>query len=252
MGLGTDTISIGVDLGLRHDPTAVAVARIVERPTGATIGSGTSAQPELQTFYDTRWLERVELDTPGQPVTFQDVGMRLAELVRRAHELPPVYDETGELPRTFRSRPMLPREVVVTIDETGLGIGGVEIIARELERAGMPDCHIVPVMITSGLQKKRVSHGGRMGWHVGKSLLVSRLNALFEPPVAIGLPRDHPDAQEIAREIHDFHLRVTPHGNEQFGAPETTGAHDDYVTALGLCCLVNPGDYAVTAGPKLW
>lgn len=247
MGLVADVVSIGVDLGIRHDFTAISAARITERPTGGTVGSGMTAEPEMQTFYDVRYPQRLPNGT-----SFQQVGRRLVELVGKAHELPPVYDEygAGEMPRPYLTAKPLPREVLVTIDATGLGLAALEIIARELEREGVPTCKLIPVMITSGMGKtaKTYHEGGRYysGYTVGKSRLVSRLSALMQPPVAIGLPRDHPDIEEIIREVHDFKITVGDGGQESFGAPETTGSHDDYVTALALSVLHDPAEHRVT------
>ncbi len=77
----------------------------------------------------------------------------------------------------------------------------------------------------------RETSATRTGWSVPKGELVSKLQALLHAGdlrIAAGLQ----DATVLARELQDFRVRFTDHGNATFSARE--GAHDDLVLALAL------------------
>lgn len=226
-----DLISIGLDLGQRVDPTAVAAARVIERPTGGSLGSGAYAQAETLAFYDVRVLERLPLDTP-----YAKVAEVIAQLVRDLQQLPPLMDDNVPMVR-------IPRELVLTVDQTGGGIPAYEMIERAVEGLRV---RLVPVTFVHGEGKPRWRGSA---YAVGKGYMVSRLSALFEQG-RIGLLKHHPDEAAIRREIKDFERRVSQDGVDKYEGQR--GTHDDLVSALGLCCLDEPSAHQVTLGPPVW
>lgn len=194
-------VTIGVDIGQRRDPSAIAVAERLER--------NRPDLPEVkEQYYPIRHLERVPLDT-----SYPDVAARVIEIVERLQE---------------RDTP--PYKIIVALDVTGVGRGVSDILKEPLKRRRV---ELTNVTLTAGMQL--TGELGRGDVSLGKEELVSRLQALFQTGRVL-VPEGHPEAEAMARELEDFEIRVNTKGNMQSGAFKT-GAHDDLVVALALATL---------------
>jgi hypothetical protein len=193
---------IGVDIGQRRDPTAIAVAEVELRPVAA---------PDLlkaeEAHYLVRFLGRLPLGT-----AYPDVVRRIERLCRQ------VRDRCGRAPILF-------------VDATGVGLPVVDQI-----RASRPVAQRVEaVLFTGGSRRTERPDEGRV--ILGKAFMVSRLQALLQCH-RIHLPQS-PEASALARELLDFEIRVDENAHQRSGAFRT-GAHDDLVTALGLAVQKEP------------
>jgi hypothetical protein len=105
-------ISIGVDIGQKRDPTAIAVAEIARRP---------AAPDRDETHFLIRYLGRLPLGTP-----YPEVARRVAEVADRAK------NESGDSPTVY-------------LDATGVGQPVVDLVA-ERRRGG----RLIAVYFTHG------------------------------------------------------------------------------------------------------
>jgi hypothetical protein len=210
-------ISIGVDIGQRVDPTAVAVVEKEgrTRPVPDKVIEVGGIQlvekqyPKTDDHFLVRHLERLPLGTP-----YPKVAERLCAIAgavrARAHEYPDLY-----------------------VDATGVGTPIVDL----LEAAG----------VTATLYATYFTHGDRRtasGHEIklGKAWLVSRLQALLQTG-CLHLPRTA-EAEALARELLDYEIHVDANANDTYGAFKV-GTHDDLVTALGLAVQGPVGHYIV-------
>src|SRR5215217_1060096 len=109
---------VGVDLGQRRDPTALAVVERRERLTGETDPVTWERRREVQV--SVRHLERLALGT-----SYVNVAACVGELVRR---------------------PELAGRCTMVVDATGVGAAVMDLIRAQR----IPGCTIVPVTITGG------------------------------------------------------------------------------------------------------
>jgi len=199
--------AIGIDIGQKRDPTAIAVVELRERQAGYA----------TEAVHITRHLERLPLGT-----SYPKIGARLGQVVRNARQRAwqQHFDEYGR-------GEMVDYGFEVYIDATGVGQPVVDVLAE----TGL---QIRPVFFTHG--DRRIEDGSRIT--LGKAWLVSRLQALFQTR-RILLPANHPEADAMLRELLDYEIKVSEDANDRYGAFRT-GAHDDLVTALGLAVQVEP------------
>lgn len=191
------SISIGVDIGQRRDPTAIAVVESEDR----FVVPGAAWGPQ-ETHFVARYLQRLPLGTP-----YPDVARRLAAVV------------LGVMARS-------PRAPTVYVDATGVGTPVIDLLVE----AGVSG-QLFPVYFTHG-DKRTVERGGvRPEIRLGKAWLVSRLQALLQTG-RLHLPRTQ-EAEALGQELLVYEIRVTENANDVYGAFKV-GAHDDLVTALGL------------------
>jgi len=210
---------IGLDIGQRVDPTAIAVAEI----TG-----------DIPPAFVIRFLERLTLSTP-----YPDVAARVVEVARNAVQraVRPavgIYSDGGRVGAEPGVRPSL----TLVTDITGVGRPVHEIIARaiteaRLEAAGAASVRLEPATFTHGDRLNRADDGGHS---VGKAHLVSRLQALLQTG-RIRLPRTR-ESEALAKELLDYEIHITEDANDRYGAFKV-GTHDDLVTALGLAVLLD-------------
>lgn len=191
-------ISIGVDVGKQRDPTAVAVVESEWREVDG----------RTEAHFNVRHLERLPLGTP-----YPEVVERIARITDQ------VRAKSGERPMVF-------------VDSTGVG-GPVVDLLRERVQSGL----VVPVTFTAGDRRTESWEDGFLRVSLGKSLMVSRLQAMLGSG-RLHLPRT-PEAGALTRELLNFELRVDQSGHETSGAFRT-GTHDDLVCALGLATQVDP------------
>lgn len=199
-------VTIGVDLGQKRDPTAIAVMNQVwAQPAPAPVdrgAEGTWLEPgRAQERWVVRYLQRLPLGT-----SYTQVAKRIAEVARGA------ADRTSLAP-------------IVYVDATGLG----QPVLDTLSETGMcAYAGLVGVVFTHGDRLDRVDGGGL---RLGKAYLVARLQALLEGG-RLYLP-DTAEAHQLARELKDYEIRIDQDANDRYGAFKV-GQHDDLVTALGL------------------
>ena len=147
-------VSIGVDVGQKRDPTAIVVAEAQGQHSA--------------TVFLARYIERLSLGTP-----YPQVAIRIAEVVAGIRE---------RMPSEGVRRPWnRPRNLILTVDATGLGLPVVELIQEALPKGA---CRVRAATFTHG---DRLTKAGRE-LRVGKAYLVSRLQALLQTG-RIKLPR---------------------------------------------------------------
>jgi len=199
------SVTIGVDIGQKRDPTAIAVVELDRRQRTesvevAVIGGTRLLEPRTHTdeHYMVRHLERLPLMT-----SYPDVAKRVASVAAG------VKERTGE-------------SAVLYVDATGVGTPIVDVL-----RAGGVTATLWPVYFTHG--DRRTQEHGEV--KLGKAWLVSRLQALLQSE-HLHLPKTN-EAKALAKELLDYEIRVDEDANDRYGAFRT-GTHDDLVTALGL------------------
>lgn len=198
MGDETVTITLGVDIGQKRDPTAVCVAE----------GEWRDVEGRTESHFVIRHLERLPLGT---------VYPRVADRIARVTDQ--VRARSGERPTVF-------------VDATGVGTPVVDLL-RERVLSG----EVVAVWFTYGDQRTETWEGDHLRVSLGKSHMVSRLQALIGSG-RLHLPRSR-EAGALTEELLNYELRVDQSGHESFGAFRT-GTHDDLACALGLATQVDP------------
>jgi len=194
---------VGIDIGQKRDPTAIAVAEIEYRlPTAAPEGG----RPRKESHYLVRHLERLALGTP-----YPEVARRLGEICNR------VEHRCGRRPDVF-------------VDATGVGQPIVDVLD-----AGSSRARVWSVYFTHG--DRRIEYRSERKLTLGKAHLVSRFQALLQCQ-RIHLPTTA-EARALAQELLDYEIRVDENANDRYGA-FTVGTHDDLVTALGMAVNKEP------------
>ena len=201
-----ESVRIGIDIGQKRDPTAIAVVEREQRQ--AAEGS------KAEEHFLTRHLERLELGTP-----YPLVAERLKEIIQNVRALWEKGQAQGSSPALLSG---VPAKVAldVYLDATGVGQPVVDLLTAAGER-------VIPCYFTHG--DRRTRERGQVS--VGKASLVSRLQLLLQTG------RLHltatAEARQLAKELQDYEIRVDQDANDRYGAFKV-GTHDDLVTALGL------------------
>lgn len=193
--------TIGVDIGQKRDPTALAVAEVEHRRRGQ------ASQPK-ESHYLIRFLERLPLGTP-----YPEVARHIARVCQQ------VRRRTGKRP-------------ILYVDATGVG----QPILDLLNGAAIEVESTWAVYFTRGEKRREFSAERRIT--LGKAFLVNRLQALLQHQ-RIHLPKGHREAGALIRELLDYEIRVGENAAAKFGAFRS-GTHDDLVTALGLAIQSEP------------
>ena len=198
-------VLIGVDVGQKVDPTAVAVVEHQWR--------GERKREGFDDHYVVRHLERLPLMTP-----YPKVAERLGEIVgsvksRRYQVRVPIAAGYHEIKEYAAA-------VVLYVDATGVGQPVVDLLAASGARP-------IACYFTHGDRRLRESQQVS----IGKAWLVSRLQALLQTD-RIHLP-ETAEARVLAKELLDYEIKVDQDANDKYGAFKV-GTHDDLVTALGL------------------
>ena len=195
-------VLIGVDIGQKRDPTAIAVVELQRRELApALVG-----RRRREDHYLVHFLERLPLGTP-----YPQIALRLAEICQRVAE-------RGCRPRVF-------------VDATGVGEPVVEMLDEKASEAK----RLWAVYFTHGDRCVEDSTARRV--NLGKAYMVSRLQALLQANL-LHLP-DTPEAQVLARELLEYEIQVTEDANERYGAFRV-GSQDDLVTAVGMAVHKRP------------
>jgi hypothetical protein len=192
---------IGLDLGKRQDPTAIAVVERIEL-----------AQAWQATAFHSlrvRHLERVPLGTP-----YPGVVARIREIVQKVQELGPC---------------------ALAVDGTGVGEPVVDML-----RAARIGCDITAVTITGGETQRNLAgkggsgNGGGAAWSVPKRDLLALVQVLLERN-ELRLAKGLRELGPLLRELTDVRSTRKANGRERLGA-DGCGEHDDLVIALALAC----------------
>lgn len=203
MGYTMRAISFGIDVGKRHDPTAIVVAIAEDRK---------ASDGRWETHYVVPFLKRLELDTP-----YPTQAEQLIRMGKKALRQFFLVERVGNIkhPRIF-------------IDVTGVGDAMIDLLARNgIREVGRP----VACRFVGG--DRFTDRGNEVS--VGKAYFANRLQILAESR-RIHLPKI-PEAHQLAEEMLDFDIDVDElSGKETYGAIRP-GTHDDLVCALGLACL---------------
>ena len=203
-------VLIGVDIGQRVDPSAIAGVERQDRGG--------------EDHYVARHLERLPLGT-SSPTVAERVAAIVAAVqgrVERRRVVEPVYEDPyWQTPsRTVVREQVVRPHVTLYLDATGLGQPVVDL----LKVAGVRP---VGCYFTHG--DRRAVEGSEI--RIGKAWLVSRLQVLLQTG-RLHLPHTA-EAQVLAKELQDYEIRVDQDANDKYGAFKV-GSHDDLVTALGL------------------
>jgi hypothetical protein len=199
-----ELLRVGVDIGQRVDPTAIAITEELTREVAID-----TDRRRRESFFLVRQLERLPLDTP-----YPQVATRIAEVV-------------GRVALQFPSATLW-----LVLDATGVGRPVVDLIRDELGGTSR-----VKISAATFVATDRLEGGYRSAeLKVGKEWMVSRLQALMQT-TRIQLPSTN-EAQALANELRVYDAGVSQQGT--FTAGAKTGKHDDLVTAVGLSVL-EPG-----------
>jgi hypothetical protein len=215
-------VVIGVDIGQRVDPTAIAVVESEDRaPAGpaehrraAAAGVFASGAVRVQAnaaHFVVRHLERLPLGT-----SYPDVARRVAVVCAG------VRQRTRETPTLY-------------VDATGVGTP----VLDALHAAGL-EADLWGVYFTHG--DRRSEERSEREVKLGKAWLVSRLQVLLSAG-RLHLPQTA-EAEQLARELLDYEIRVDENANDRYGAFKV-GTHDDLVTALGLAVQRDPVQWLI-------
>jgi hypothetical protein len=202
-------VLIGVDIGQKVDPTAIAVLELEWRDGRERVGQ--------DDHYVVRYLERLALGA-----AYPEIAERLAAIVRGVE----TKVERIRVPLgagAYEVREDQPH-VSVFVDATGVGQPVVDLLVAAGTRP-------VPCYFTHG--DRRTVEEGRVT--IGKAWLVSRLQALAQSG-RLHVPKTS-EAEAMRRELMDYEIRVDQDANDRYGAFRV-GTHDDLVTALGLAVQV--------------
>jgi hypothetical protein len=137
-------VTVGVDIGQRRDPTAIAVVEQVERR-------------DSEIHHDVRHLERLDLGTP-----YPGVAKRVAEVVQGVHA-----KTSGEAPTLY-------------VDATGVGTPIVDVLKDE----GVGDlAQLVAVYFTYGDRRKVEGDEVKLGkaWLVSRMQALLQSERLHLP-----------------------------------------------------------------------
>lgn len=204
-------VTVGVDVGQKRDPTAIAVVEVNRPDSPRGIRDNDDDEPPYRErpVFRCRFLQRLPLGTP-----YPEVAARVTEVAAAA-----------------ASRDDVEEVAAVLIDATGVGQPVVDLLDDNRP------WRLRPVYFTYGdrLTSDDTWHGPLT---LGKAYLVARLQVLLQDNRLL-LPADLAEAEALRRELMDYEIRVTEDANDRYGAFRV-GSHDDLVTALGLAALIDP------------
>ena len=207
-------IYLGLDLGQRQDPSALAiverVTRVTQRMNHVTWQVSQETEPAPMVV---RYLERMPLGTE-----YTEVVKRVAAVVEQ---------------------PALKGKKTLAVDATGVGMPVVEMLLRE--RMG---CEVRPVVFTSGMGQ---STDGRL-WFVGKVDLMSGLRQALATG-EMQIPKQVADGVQLVKELMSVTVGMRPSGQARVGA-DGFGEHDDLVIALA--CWAGTGAKPREPGRRLF
>lgn len=171
-------VTLGIDVGQRRDPTAIAVVELERRPR---LKEEVRASPS--NHHMVRHLERLPLGTP-----YPKVAERIAEIASG------IRSKSGSYPKLY-------------VDATGVGTPVVDTLRGTGIKA-----RLVPVYFNHG--DRRTLEDGEV--RMGKAFLVSRMQTLLQGGF-LHLPRTA-EAEALAEELLDYEIRISEDANDRYGA----------------------------------
>jgi hypothetical protein len=218
-------LHIGIDIGKRHDPSAIVIAVVEDRRPTLPVWSQ-APTPKGVTHYRVPFLQRLPLETPYPE--------QVKQLLEYAHSGLNEFKKA----EGFCSL----QQCQIMVDVTGVGDAVVDMLKPGMSKIGM----LHPCRLVAGDRLNKINF---KEYQIGKAHFVSRLQVLSESRL-VHLPPDYPEAQQLAQEMLDFDIDVDEtSGKATFGAMRP-GTHDDLVCALGLACLIDPHKNLMTVGAK--
>lgn len=205
---------VGVDIGQRVDPTAIAVVE-------------TRYDAQERGYYIVRFPKRFRLG-----LLYSDVAKRIARLDTKLRE-----DAAKE---------GLEAWISYILDATGVGQGPSEQIVQALNAQSYAD--VYRCYLTGGINA--IVDDEIMQIKLPKTQLVSSLVSVFDAD-RIELPAGSKEIDAMINELLNFEIRVSDEGKDAFGAFKV-GAHDDLVTALGLAVWFGENAPPPYYGPMIW
>ncbi len=194
--MGASRYFVGLDLGQAKDPSAIAV---VERA-------------ELLGEWDAvAWAHRREIELRLRRLDRLPLGMKYPEIEGWVQHVVESVAKRGDCE--------------LLVDATGVG----RPVVDHLREAGLGR-KMRAVMVTGGQSER--SDGGFD--YVPKRDLIAGLQVLFEYG-DLRIAKTLRYVEALKKEMADMRVKVTPSGNEQFGAWRE-GEHDDLVFAVALAC----------------
>jgi hypothetical protein len=188
---------LGLDLGQRHDPAAIAILQRTEEPTGAF--NHVSWEIERALHFRLCHTERLTLGTP-----YIEIVSRVRRLIEKlSAPLPGIHSYAGTAPlRTL------------IVDASGVGRPVVELFRK----AGI-GCSLAPVTITGSGAARMEASGEEF---VSRRDLITNLRILLEKRLLKISARIH-DRQALLKEFVQLQDR-------------SGSKHDDLVMAAALAC----------------
>jgi len=205
---------VGVDIGQRVDPTALAVVE-------------TRHNAQARGYYIVLFLRRLKLG-----LLYADVATQIARLDTKL--------------RKEASKNRLDAGVTYILDATGVGQGPSEQIAQALNAQSYAD--VYRCYLTGGINP--IADDETMQIKLPKTQMVSSLVAVFDSD-RIELPARSKEFDAMVNELSSFEIRVSEEGRNSFGAFKV-GKHDDLVTALGLAVWLGENSSPPYYGPMIW
>lgn len=246
---------IGIDVGQKHDPTAIVVCECQERPTDRMhktfvadplgIADQWIEEPKPETVYVARYMTRIPLNTayPEQAKAITNVATQVAERqYQAAHNR--LIKQGVSFIEEDKLRHKVESNTWILADATGVGGPVIDVLRESLQGYSMP---LTAVSFRHGDMCDVTPHSrdGRLG----KAYLVSRLQALLQTR-RIELPETE-EARVLAEELRGYEIKVSEDAKDTYGAFRV-GTHDDLATALGLATLLDPADYRMELVPTPW
>ena len=246
-------VTVGVDVGQIHDPSAVCVAEVTQEHTGKfrldkrfhvpahvdanlIFHKAIDADPVLRSEYTIRYIQRLPLGT-----SYPAVAAFLADLLcndRFAHrDVRCLIDVTGvgrPVYDDLKDEINLRREVMYTHQTNVSGL--------VWKSGNDTTIHLKPITFSNG-EKYNKTTGT-----LAKAFLVSRLQSLLQGERVHG-----PDTAEMkatVEELRVYEIKLDTDGKDTYGA--IVGKHDDLATALGLACLEDPYSERVSYSQRVY
>ena len=188
---------LGVDIGQRRDPSALAVVCRSEATYNER--DAVTYQFRREVLHSLTYLERIALGTE--------------------------YHEVVERVREVALMPELRGRCSIVMDATGVGMPVVE-----LARAARTGCEVTGVLITGGERETR--NGSVYG--VPKRDLITGLQLMFEAE-QLRVSAELSEASVLVEELRNMRVKVSLGGHETF-EHWRSGDHDDLVLATALAC----------------
>jgi hypothetical protein len=204
---------VGLDLGQAQDFTALCVVEhqqgLLDHGNAHERRHGLSKQTEA-TRVNVRHLERLKLKT-----SYPEVVQFVCNVMSR----PPLCVGDG----------LKPAELVC--DDTGVGRPVSDLLL---------DAGLAPIRVTITGSLTESTPAGLDRWHVGKSVLISRLDALLHTGT-LKFAATLSESAAMREELANFRRNVTAAGRATFQA--RVGRHDDLVLCVAIACwhLNQPG-----------